>query len=128
MEARAVRLTIRSGRQAGSAFELPDEGVVRMGSSSACQLVLQGEGVLGIHCFVKCAGGRQLLVVHEKEAEVSVNGEAVRKRFLEPGDVLEIGSVSLALEVSREDPLVGTTLGGYRIQKLLHLMVLHCLI
>lgn len=75
---------------------------MRIGSSSACGIVLKLPGVHAVHGTVSCKRGLVFLAVEEGASDVLVNGTAVRRKFLEPGDVVEIGAATLALEVARE--------------------------
>ncbi len=91
--------------------ELPEEGVVGVGSSAKCAIVV--DGLLPVHCYLKTAAGKAFLFVKAENALVLVNDAPARKRALSPGDRITVGDVELAYEMT--DALLGSEISGYRI-------------
>src|SRR2546426_1750539 len=117
MGVNAYRIVISSGPGRGKTFDLPSEGVLKVGAAKSCQIHLDGAKAKAVHCFLKCAQGRVALVVQDPDAVVHVNDKSIRKKILEPGESLRLADVTLSFEGAEDDPLVGTTLGGYRIEE-----------
>ncbi len=111
----SFRIVVRTGSEAGKSFPLPGDGVVRVGSSRPCQILLASPGVLGVHCFLKCAGGRVALIVQDEKAQVLVNGANARRKLLAAGDTIQAGEAIFVVEAVEKDPLLGETVGGYRV-------------
>jgi hypothetical protein len=116
MGARLSRLVLRSGSAGGKVFDLPPDGVLRVGASASCQVPVPLPGVLEVQFFLKCQQGRAAAIVQDKQPDLVLNGAAVRRKLLEPGDEIRIGDAVLVYEVTDSDPLVGKTLSGYRIE------------
>src|SRR5262245_43118520 len=115
----AYRLTVEKGAGEGRVYPLPTEGVLRVGTARNCQLLISGDGILPVHFFVKCAGGRAAVIVQEEAAKVSGNGKSIRKKLLEPGDRILVGEVTLLFDTVVRDEFLGETIGGYRVDSLL---------
>ncbi len=80
-------------------LELDDLAVASLGSHPLNDLVLKGDGVEPVHAAIFLeAGGRRLLQDLGAHRPCRVNGEEVRCRLLEPGDLITIGGWSLRYE------------------------------
>ncbi len=95
---------------------LPHSGVVRIGHNPACEVTLDDPQVRPVHCALKCADGRVVLVVPEGGGFVTLGDEPVTKRAMESGDELKIGRLRLSFVITDTDPNVGTTLAGYHVE------------
>jgi hypothetical protein len=76
------------------------EGVLELGRHSSCGLVLAHGSVSRVHAVVRFVGGDAVLEDRSSYGTY-VNGERVRSRQLQPGDVLTIGPYDI--EVLGED-------------------------
>lgn len=114
-----MRIVFRPAQGSEKTFILPEDGVVRLGAGPSCQVRIEEPGVLPVHAFIKCVGGRAALIVQDAAAQVLLNSIAVRKKVLEPGDSIQLGDAILSVEAVEKDDLIGTEPGGYRIEALL---------
>ncbi|HVR74422.1 MAG TPA: FHA domain-containing serine/threonine-protein kinase [Planctomycetota bacterium] len=114
-----MRIVFRPAQGSEKTFILPEDGVVRLGAGPSCQIRIEEPGILSVHAFIKCVGGRAALIVQDAAAQVLLNGNSVRTKVLEPGDSIQLGDALLSVEAVEKDDLIGTEPGGYRIEALL---------
>ena len=86
-----ARLVIEKGKYAGKVLVL-GASVVIIGRSSKCELSLKGSsGVSRRHCSVRLVSGRYVVIDIESRNGTVLNGQTVARKFLEDGDLLQIG-------------------------------------
>jgi biotin carboxyl carrier protein len=86
-----ARLVIEKGAYAGKVLKL-DGGTALIGRSSKCELTLKGSaGVSRRHCKLQLIAGRYAVIDLSSRNGTVVNGETVARKFLNDGDLLEIG-------------------------------------
>jgi hypothetical protein len=112
-------LTYRDPDRRERTFEIPEDLLVRIGSSPDCEIVLDFPDVLPIHAALKRQGEKVLAASAHRESPIEVNRQAADRRLLVHGDVLTIGGQELRFEIVRGDPLVGHQLAGYLIEQLI---------
>ena len=109
-------IVFERGSLRGKRWLLPAGGVIRFGRDQACQVQVRDAMVSRIHCILR--GDRDVWTIEDAGSRngTMVNGAAVRKTTLAPGDLVRIGDSVFSFLATQDDPLVGTTLGGYRLQ------------
>ena len=112
-----ARLTIESGSQRGKQFKLPESGDFTIGRDEKCNICIDDKMASRVHCVVRCAQGKWVIDDHKSTNGIRVNDIPVNQHTLIPGDTLEIGDTLISLATSDEDPLIGSTLAGYEIEK-----------
>jgi transcriptional regulator with AAA-type ATPase domain len=100
------------------------EGVVTLGASQGCSVVLRGRDVAREHAKLHLSPERARLSVFPHAAPAVLNGVQVREAGLEPGDTIQVGDVQLTLhradvqaaieagEVAADEPLASATANG----------------
>ena len=90
-------LSVEGGPEAP--IELPGAGVMLVGSSKErAGLVLEGEGVAGVHCAIgKAKGGGWAIKDLGSPSGTRVNGRRVENARLSAGDRIEIASRRLSV-------------------------------
>jgi pSer/pThr/pTyr-binding forkhead associated (FHA) protein len=84
-----TRLAVVHERQIVREHELVGE-LITIGSGAAQALRLEGEEVAARHCYLKLEG--RGYVLHTQGAAITtVNGTAVRRAALQPGDEIVVG-------------------------------------
>lgn len=95
-------LVVQQGDQPGRVFAIAEGGRKTIGRAPDCDIRLPDQGVSRRHCTVENIG-RRLEVVDLQSANGSyINGEAVDRGFLAPGDELAVGPAILACRVKEE--------------------------
>ena len=70
-----------------------------------------------MHCGLKCSDGRVTLVLKPEAAAITqLSGAPASPRDLVDGDRLEVAGNVLTVHIDDRDPLIGTVLGGYRVE------------
>jgi predicted component of type VI protein secretion system len=90
------QLAVIRGRQIVREHELVGE-LVTIGSGAAQALRLEGEDVAARHCYLKREAGGYVLHA-QGGATTTVNGTAVRRATLQPGDEIMVGEHLLLFE------------------------------
>lgn len=90
-------------------LECPDDDVVgnmvglrhanTVGCSKMCDIFLPFEGISKNHCLIKYKGDEFYIKDLKSHYGTFVNGEEVKRRTLENGDVITLGSCSVQLVV-----------------------------
>ena len=112
-----AKLTIESGSERGKQFKLPDSGTFAIGRDEKCAVCIDDIMASRVHCVVRCESGKWVIEDHKSTNGFRVNDVPVARHTLIPGDTIEIGDTLLALSATDEDPLIGSTLAGYDIEK-----------
>jgi pSer/pThr/pTyr-binding forkhead associated (FHA) protein len=87
-------LTVISRHQPGETFELDAEALV-IGRHEECDIVLNHRSVSGRHARVVREGEDYRIIDLDSSNGVKVDGERYRSMPLEPGDIIELGHVTL---------------------------------
>ena len=87
-------LKILSGRQAGGVWPAR-HFPVRVGRSSATDLLLQDDGIWNEHFEIDLSDSKEFILVAKSDGLLSVNGTPSKKIALRNGDVIEAGSTKL---------------------------------
>lgn len=98
-----AQLILRSGKHAGRTLSMRHRKVL-LGSGEDCSLKIPSRDVAARHCTIFVSGGR--LVVHQlaKHGKTLVDEEPLHgTRQLQPGDVLQIGPVTLEVQFDPEE-------------------------
>ena len=130
-------LRIRTTSRDDLEFELPADGVVKIGSGKDCDLTLDDSSVAPLHCLAKVRGGKVSITACDAAHPISVNGERVGSYTLQRGDTIELGAGMssnesdfgtegdgsekssqriLVFDARIEDDLPGSEVSGYRIE------------
>ena len=112
------RIVVLTPQGEKRAVALPREGVLRVGRSSKCECPIDDPALEPIHLAFKCSGG-QVAVIATEASPVILNGEQTTKAVLSSGDRLQLGRCQIGVQIDAVDPLVGKTVGGYRIEECL---------
>ncbi|MEM7317331.1 MAG: FHA domain-containing protein, partial [Planctomycetota bacterium] len=84
-------------------FNLGNGGSVFVGSGSNCRLVLDGEGVQGIHCMIWMEAGKKLKVQDWNTGQTYLNNDKLTDEAdFHSGDILTIADFRLIPVLSRE--------------------------
>ena len=113
-----AQLIIESGPERGRSFTLPTSGVFGIGRDEKCGLQIDDNMASRVHCLVRCVDARTWVLEDGKSLNgTRVNGEPVSKHSLALGDSVQVGDTLLSFAETEEDPLVGRTIGGYRVKE-----------
>ncbi len=97
-----AQLILRSGKHAGRTLTMRHRKVL-LGSGDDCSLKIPSRDAAAHHCTIFVSGGR--LAVHQlaKHGKTLVDEEPLRgTRQLQPGDILQIGSLTLEIQFDPE--------------------------
>ncbi|MDI7267513.1 MAG: FHA domain-containing protein, partial [Myxococcota bacterium] len=72
--------------------------IVKIGRAPSCNLQIDDDSVARTHAVVEVTGPGEVLLIATDE-NTSVNGKRVNKSRLSTGDVIEVGQVSIAVEI-----------------------------
>jgi serine/threonine protein kinase/regulation of enolase protein 1 (concanavalin A-like superfamily) len=119
---KVARIIVESGPLRGKGFTLPSKESVTIGRESDCFIRLPDGQVSRLHCVLTPAAdpkGTQYLLDDQKSRNGTyINGERIeKKRSINPGDMIQLGETCLSFVDEEEDPLLGTTVAGYRIEQ-----------
>ena len=89
-----VQLSILSGKMAGTSW-VARHFPVRIGRSPSADLRADEDGVWDEHLSIEFIPAEGFLLQSCSEANVSLNGEAVRRKALRNGDLIELGGLKL---------------------------------
>ncbi len=110
-------LVIETGELRGRKFLLPDKGTFTIGRDLRCAIQLRDPMASRIHCILKWDSGSWRLQDQNSSNSTFVNEAPVSEHVLAPGDVIQVGDTLLSFTAQEEDPLLGATVGGYRIEE-----------
>jgi hypothetical protein len=104
----ALQLVVTAGPDRGRAFDLPPGQPVLLGRGRQTHTHLTDLQVSRVHCQVERTPSEILVTDLNSAGGTFVNGEAVTRRRLQPGDVLRIGETELRLEAGdvAEEPTI----------------------
>lgn len=101
-----MRLSFPHGEHADV---VADDTTLSIGASPANQVVLDGGGVAASHARLVMDRRGCILEVLDPAARTHLNARPVRERaFLRPGDVVCLGTISMALKQDRDESIVTT--------------------
>ena len=112
-----ARLTIESGSQRGKQFKLPESGAFTIGRDEKCNICIDDKMASRVHCVVRCEQRKWVIDDDKSTNGIRVNDVPVNQHTLIPGDTIEIGDTLISLATDDEDPLIGSTLAGYEIDR-----------
>jgi serine/threonine protein kinase len=112
-----ARIIIESGPLRGKAVELPLEGELDVGRETGCSIEVKDVRVSRRHFSLSGDGKGYLLTDRESRNGTYVNGKRVFRTALRGGDLIRVGETFLSFSTEPEDPLIGETIGGHRIEK-----------
>lgn len=97
-----------------SPFKCPLAGDLTIGSSPACGIVLNGTGVLPVHCTVYRNDTDEILLVPEPEGRTLVDGNRVTEEVnLRQGAMLTVGKANyMRFNNPTEAELIRSTMGS----------------
>lgn len=94
---RRVRLVVTSGTDAG-AMCVNNGSRIRIGSHSACDLVLDDRAISRFHCELSLQGGALVLRDLESSNGTYVNGVRIRECYVEPSSMVQLGRSTLRVD------------------------------
>ncbi|MEE3054183.1 MAG: FHA domain-containing serine/threonine-protein kinase, partial [Planctomycetota bacterium] len=112
-----AKLTVESGSQRGKQFKLPESGSFSIGRDESCSFCIEDQMASREHCVVRCEPGKWVIEDSGSTNGIQVNDIPVHEHTLIPGDTIAIGDTLMSLATTDEDPLIGSTLAGYKIEK-----------
>ena len=112
-----AKLTVESGSQRGKQFKLPESGTFSIGRDESCSFCIEDQMASREHCVVRCEPGKWVIEDSGSTNGIQVNDIPVHEHTLIPGDTIAIGDTLMSLATTDEDPLIGSTLAGYKIEK-----------
>jgi len=89
-----VQLSVLSGKMAGTSWAAR-HFPVQIGRSPSADLRADEDGVWDEHLSIEFSPTEGFLVQSHSEAIVSLNGEAVSRKALRNGDLIELGALKL---------------------------------
>lgn len=112
-----ARLVVRGGTLRGQEFLLPATEEVQIGRDADCLVRIAERKVSRCHAVLLPT--REGFFIRDEGSRngTYVNGARVSRRRLCDGDTITIGECSLSYRADVDDPLVGETVAGYRIEK-----------
>ena len=109
-------VVVEKGHLRGKRFVLPERGSIRVGRDNTCQLQLRDLLVSRLHCVLRGDAGTWDIQDCESSNGTLVNGASITRHTLAPGDLIQVGDTVFSFLGSQEDPWIGKTLAGYRIE------------
>lgn len=70
-----------------------------------------------LHIVLVPSEGKYLLQDQGSSNGTYVNGQRIKQKTLHPGDLIQVGGTFLSFVDEKEDPLVGTTVAGYKVER-----------
>lgn len=111
-------LAVEKGPNKGAECKLPKEGEILLGRSSVCQLTIPDSKASRQHCRVEVRGEKVTVTDLDSHNGTYVNREKIAlPTVLNLGDEILIGEVVIRLKEEEGDSLIGTELGGYRLEQ-----------
>lgn len=111
-------LVVGEGPDKGESFEIPRSGLLLVGRSSDCQLVLTDSKVSRQHFRVEVTPGGMTITDLGSHNGTLLNGKRVAlPARLGTGDEVRIGDTVIAVQESDTEDLLGKELGGYRLEE-----------
>ncbi len=98
-----ARLAVKDGVKAGQEVELGRLGSFTIGRRSSNDLSFAGTGVSRKHCRIDYDGDLYWLVDCDSHNGTFVNGRKVTKCLLYNGDVIKVGTVTLAFSMPEQE-------------------------
>lgn len=109
-------LTVETGPRRGRSLVLPERGAIGIGRDEKCAIRLDDRMVSRLHCVLRrLENGQWRLDDHRSRNGTLVNDLRVERHVLQAGDVIRVGEALISFRATREDPLVGKTISGYRL-------------
>jgi serine/threonine-protein kinase len=118
-------ILVESGPLRGRRFKLPQaqaspagaSGGVVIGRDERCAIRVDDGMASRLHCALVAEGDVWKVRDLGSLNLTYVNDTLVREKVLAVGDVIQVGDTLLSFVSDDEDPLLGATLAGYRIEK-----------
>jgi len=120
-----LRITIQNGPETGREVLLDNSRTVVIGRARDADIPLNDPRVSKHHCRIAYDGAEFVVTDQGSSNGTWVNGERVTSRALRANDILQIGATNFlvlggTIEGTTQraeplDPMIGHTLGGYRI-------------
>ena len=110
-------LAIETGPTKGQHLVLTEGKAVGIGRDSRCAICLPDQMVSRLHCSLRFAAGRWRVVDQQSSNGTFVNDQLVTERLLTPGDTIQVGETLLSFASEEDDPFLGATVGGHRIER-----------
>ena len=108
-------IRIETGAARGRSVRLPEGKPVGIGRDPRCAILLDDPLVSRVHGILTPDGDRWRLEDRNSRNSTQVNGVPIQCHVLQHGDAIRVGDTSLTFSTVEEDPLLGRTVGGYRI-------------
>ena len=93
-----TRLTIMRGNNIGKSFSIGDIGVIKIGRSNKCDIVLDDPAVSGEHLQIEETPEGWEIINLSQTNGLFVNGQKTLRQTLQTNDVIEVGSTGLRFE------------------------------
>jgi pSer/pThr/pTyr-binding forkhead associated (FHA) protein len=110
-------LIVETGSLRGRRLALPEGRSVHIGRDPRCALHLDDAMASRVHLTLSWVGGCWRLEDRGSSNGTMVNDAPVKTATLAPGDVIQVGETLISFSAEADDPLLGSTVGGYRIEK-----------
>lgn len=108
-----VALCVVSEGKMQTPFQLRAEHSVFIGTSSNCGLSLHGEGVSGIHCYVRFEEDKIWIEDWMSQSGTLVNGVPITTRVeAQLGDIIQVGNTQIALQDAAQTTASSTRLAS----------------
>lgn len=108
-------LIIETGPRRGTRYALGPKDKVTIGRDPSCDLEVSDPMASRVHCVVRRVEGGWEVADQESLNGLFVNNALAARKALSAGDVMQVGDTLISF-VEEEDPLVGATLAGYKIE------------
>jgi DNA-binding NtrC family response regulator len=112
---RNCELVVTEGPDTGKVFPLPP-GVVRIGSSPACDIVLADRAISRTHCTIEDRIDGLALKDEGSRNGTRLNGALIKEAILTPGAIVTVGTTQLKFRVQEKTysvkPTTGSCFGG----------------
>jgi serine/threonine protein kinase len=92
-------LLVVAGPDEGRTFPLADGKTLLIGRSQKTDTELKDLQVSRVHCELRCAAGKYMLVDNESASGTFVNNERIKEKPLKTGDIIRVGETQLRLHV-----------------------------
>jgi serine/threonine protein kinase len=111
------KLVVIAGPDKGRSFELQEGQTLLVGRGEKTETRLKDPQVSRVHCQVQVQEGKVLLVDPGSTSGTLVNGKKVKEYDLKPGDVIQIGSTQLQLQLEAAPEAKTVVVGGAAVAK-----------
>ncbi len=101
-------ITARSGYIKGSAWIVPDEGVLNIGRDPTCSIIIDDPLISRHHCQIYISNDELLIRDLGSSNSTFVNGHPIKEKVLRPGDDIGVGSIVFSVGTVVPKDLIST--------------------